>query len=285
MEKKINIIKATGEIVPFSEEKYCRSLQKSGATEVEIDEILAKIQPHLKDRMTTNELYKITHQILRQMQLLSVGGRYNLKEAIRMLGPSGFPFERYCAELLKAQGYNIAVDQEVKGKCVVHELDIVATKPNERLMIECKFHSVPSERCPIQTALYIKARYDDVKFGCIQDPKCNPKYTGCWLVTNTKFSSVAINYGVCVGLNLLGWTYPRERGLEKIIDEKGLHPITCLSFLPKFLRQNLFDQGIVFCHDLLNKGTLLKQLEIEESKIKKILQECAAISKNERYPA
>ena len=114
--KQFNIIKATGEIVPFSEEKFRRSLRNSGATEVDINAILEKIRPYLKDRMTTNELYKITHKILRQMQLLSVGGHYNLKQAIRMLGPSGFPFERYCAELLKAQGYNTTVDQEIKRK-------------------------------------------------------------------------------------------------------------------------------------------------------------------------
>lgn len=282
--KQFSIVKATGDVAPFSEEKYRRSLSKSGATDSDIDLVLEKIQPILKNRMTTRELYKITYRQLGKMHLLAVGGRYHLREAIRKLGPSGFPFERYYAELLKTQGYSVLVDTQVKGRCVLHEIDVIATKGHERLIIECKFHADHRTRSSIQTALYVKARYDDVKAWCDQDPTCKPKFTDCWLVTNTKLSSVAIDYGECVGLKLLGWSYPENKGLEKIIDKSGLHPITCLSSLPKKIIGELFNHGIVFCHDIKNKVQLLKQMNLKESKIKIILEECAAICKKEGHP-
>ncbi len=281
--KQFSIVKASGAVVPFAEEKYRKSLSKSGATDPDIDRVLEKVQSLLKDRMTTKELYKITNRVLGKMKLLSVGGRYHLREAIRRLGPSGFPFEQYYAALLRTQGFDTLIGTQVKGKCISHEVDVIATKKRERFIIECKFHADPGTRSSIQTALYVKARYDDIKAWCDQDPACNPKYTDCWLVTNTKFSSVAIDYGTCVGLRLLGWGYPEEHGLEKIIDEHGLHPVTCISSLPKSIIDDLFSQRIIFCHDLLNKVQLLRQMHLKEFKIKTILQECAAICKKEGH--
>ena len=45
-----------------------------------------------------------------------------------------------------------------------------------------------------------------------------------WLVTNTKFSSDVIRYGNCVGMHLIGWKYPEDGGLEKLIDEANIYP-------------------------------------------------------------
>ena len=47
-----------------------------------------------------------------------------LKQAIMELGPSGFPFEQFVAELLKCRGYQIKVGVIVEGHCVNHEIDV-----------------------------------------------------------------------------------------------------------------------------------------------------------------
>jgi len=280
MEKKINITKASGQKVPFSEDRYRLSLQKSGASEVQIDRILKEIKPELYEGMATHELYKKTYELMQKKKMLSSGGRYNLRRAILELGPTGFPFERYVARLMEAQGFKTLVDQTVSGKCIHHEIDIIATRGNERLFVECKFHHEPGDRCGIQTTLYVKARYDDMR-GSEQDHIKGPRYDQCYLITNAKFSSDSVDYGRCIGMSLLGWSYPHNKGLEKIIDELGLHPITSLSTIPKKVLPELFQQGIIFCYELLQHSSLLHQLGLNEAKAHEVLQECKAICRKE----
>jgi hypothetical protein len=271
------ITKATGEQVPFSEEKYRQSLERAGATPELIDAVYKEVAPAMREGMTTHELYKITHQLLSKKQQRSVAGRYNFRQAIMALGPSGYPFERYIAELLKQQGYQVEVDQEIPGKCVSHETDVVASKGNECFVIECKFHEEPSSRCAIQTALYIKARYDDIvaRHGA-------QKYTGTWLVTNAKISVVAIQYGECIGMKLLAWAYPAGNSLEKMVDKQGLHPITCLSSLPKDALEILLHEGVVLCANLHQHKDLLQQARLSNEAIDDILRECDEICRTKR---
>src|SRR5688572_31482810 len=47
-----------------------------------------------------------------------------------------------------------------------------------------------------------------------------------WVVTNTRFSTDAIQYGTCAGLNLLGWDFPKKKSLKEQIDTLGLYPVT-----------------------------------------------------------
>jgi hypothetical protein len=210
---------------------------------------------------------------MRNKKMFHSGGRYNLRRAILDLGPTGFPFERFVAKLMDAQGFKTLIDQTVTGRCIQHEIDIIATKGAAQLFVECKFHNESGERCGIKTTLYVKARYDDIT-GHIK----NSKYDQCYLITNAKFSSDSIDYSKCVGINLLGWAYPHDGGLEKIIDNLGLHPITCISAIPKSIVRELVQREIIFCHELARSGLQLHQLGLNEKAVSEILQECSAMS-------
>jgi len=272
----INIIKESGDRAQFSEQKYLESLRRSGASANLIEEVCAGVIPHMYDGMTTHELYRITYNILHKKQERFVAGRYNLKQAIMQLGPSGFPFEKYIAEILKRQNYEVLVDQEIPGKCVSHEVDVVAIKERERFIIECKFHHEAGVYCSIQTILYMKARYDD-----IQARPHKQQYTDCWIVTNAKFSSVAIQYGQCVGMKMLAWSYPEDNSLEKIVDRHGLHPITCLSSLPKNGLNELLHAGVVLCCDISKHRGLLRNVNLNEKQIDDIVYEAKEICNGE----
>jgi len=277
MHKKITIKKAHGERVHFSEDKYRRSLRRSGASDNQINNILEKITPELHEGMSTHELYKKTHALMRDEKMLSSNGRYYLRQAIQDLGPTGFPFERYIAKLMEAQGFTTVVDQNMTGKCIRHEIDIIATKGSERLLTECKFHHETGIYCGIQTTLYVKARYDDVREGEQQDKN----YNQCYLITNTKFSTDSIDYARCIGMRLLGWAYPYNNGLETIIDELGLHPITCLSSIPKKIVHALVNHGIVLCQDVIRNDAPLRQLGLSKNVISDIVHESQAICRQE----
>lgn len=98
------------------------------------------------------------------------------------------------------------------------------------------------------------------------------------LVTNTKFSPQAIEYSECVGVNLLGWKYPSERSLEKIIDEKRLYPITIFPEIDNYLIKAFFKKGIILINDLL--GAEKQELEKEglsSEKIKNLFEKTSRV--------
>ncbi len=94
-----------------------------------------------------------------------------------------------------------------------------------------------------------------------------------WVVTNTRFSVDAIQYGTCAGLHLIGWDYPVKESLKDQIDELGLYPITCLTSLTKTEKQFFLDKKIVLCHELYDNTKLLEQAGIKPSRIDIILKE------------
>lgn len=65
-----------------------------------------------------------------------------------------------------------------------------------------------------------------------------------WIVTNTRFSTDAIQYARCSELNLLGWDYPDNAGLRECIDQAGLYPVTCLTTMTQKREIKNFDSRI-----------------------------------------
>jgi hypothetical protein len=72
---------------------------------------------------------------------------------------------------------------------------------------------------------------------------------------------------------LLSWDYPTGKSLKSLIDQSGLHPLTSLLTLSKFEKQQLIDKGIILCKNLIGKEKILKEIQISESRIKKIISE------------
>jgi transcriptional regulator NrdR family protein len=100
----ITIVKASGERDVFSESKLRDSLQRSGAGEKAINRVVAAILDELYEGMPTRKIYRRAYQLLRKESHLSAT-RYNLKQAVMDLGPSGYPFEALIGRLLEKMGY------------------------------------------------------------------------------------------------------------------------------------------------------------------------------------
>ena len=99
------------------------------------------------------------------------------------------------------------------------------------------------------------------------------KFHKGWVYTNTRFSSDAIHFGECAGLGLVGWDYPEQNSLKSKIDLSRLYPITALPSLSKAEKQKILNKGIVLCREICDSPTLLNNLGINETKIKRILNE------------
>ena len=272
----ITVTKASGEKEPFDENKLRRSLKSAGADEQIIDQIAAAISDMLYDGISTQKIYKEAFRLLRQYSDHSAG-RYKLKEAIMELGPTGFPFEKFVAELLKRLGYTTQTGVIVEGICVSHEIDVIAEKDDEHFMIECKFHNRKGHTCNVKTPLYIQSRFRDVEKNWSSLPGHKNKLHKGWVVTNTRFTEDALQYGTCAGLKLLSWDYPRHKGLKDLISDVNLHPITCLSTLYKEEKRVLLEHDIVFCMQLCENSKVLDLLGLDRRQQNKILKEARAI--------
>jgi hypothetical protein len=244
----VQVLKESGDFEGFNRRKILNSLLNSGVSHDEAEEILEKVLLTLTPPVTTKKLFKAARKYLRTCDITSTM-RYSLKKAIFALGPTGFPFEIYVSRLLQAQGYSVEVGKQVQGRCVSHEVDVVARKGDTCYMVECKFHHNGKTNSGVQTALYVHARFMDIKSA---KAPCGPDnhvlYKGM-LVTNTRFSSDAIEYAKCVGLKAIGWKHPDNESLEMLIDESKAYPVTVLSGLRKADIKALLDEGIVLISD------------------------------------
>lgn len=267
MPTNITVIKANGEREPFNLEKVVTSLKRVGASDEEIRHVIKKLNPQLKDNMPTNQIYGIVYSLLDQeLGRKPVASRYSLKKAIFDLGPTGYPFEQFIAGLLEETGYTCLTNQVVNGACVQHEIDIVAKKQDEELLVEAKFHSNQGYKTKIQTALYVWARFLDISNQSQNTQKP-------WLITNTKLTSQVKEYAMCNDFKVTSWNYPHGESLREIVDKSKLHPITSLSSLDSFSKNNLLKAGVVFCRDIKDHKNLFRS----EKEHNRILEEVKAL--------
>jgi hypothetical protein len=263
----IKIQKSSGEKVSFSIPKLKKSLRHSGANEKDIQHIIDVVRDELYQGISTREIYNRAFALLKRKKSV-FASKYKLKKAIYELGPTGFPFERFIAEILSHSGYRVGVGQLVQGKCVTHEVDVIAVKNTNKLFVECKFHGEEGRNCDVKIPLYIYSRYTDIT--TLQPQEYN--YKG-WVVTNTRFTSDAIQYGQCVGLYLLSWDFPEGNGLKDRIDRIGLYPITVSTLLSNKEKLFLLDRDIVLCKQLLMDSFYLDHLGVSEIRKEHILNE------------
>ncbi len=271
--ENIQIVKSSGEKVDFSLAKLRSSLNKSGADDYTINSIIAIVQEELYQGISTREIYNRAFALLKKTKPV-FASKYKLKKAIYELGPTGFPFENFIGTLLKYSGYKVEIDKIMQGKCVSHEVDVVATKSGKHIVAECKFHSEKTLNCNVKVPLYIHSRYRDIVEQYQSTPKCPNEG---WVVTNTRFTSDAITYGKCSGLYLLSWDYPEHHGLKDRIDRLGLYPITVSTLLSNREKQFLLSRDIVLCRQLAKDVFYLDHLGVSETRKKKIISEISML--------
>ena len=254
----ITVIKASGEKEPFSEEKLVRSLAANGLSLDMASQAVDYLKRHLKPETTTSSIFGHVSSYLQENAPTENYFNYGLKRAIMAMGPSGFPFEILISDLLKLDGYRTEVGVITQGRCVSHEIDIIAEKDNQKHFIECKYHNSPGYKTDIQVALYSFARFQDVD--AAQKLNGSKSENDSWLITNTKVSGDVLDYSRCVNLKVTTWTYPKGSGLQDLIVASGLHPVTLLYGISRDKVNAMLERGIVTC-TRLKTAILNKEVE------------------------
>jgi hypothetical protein len=271
MSMDVQVVKASGERAPFSEEKLRESLKRSGASGQAIDRVVESMRDQLYEGISTKKIYRKAYSLLRKESKTSAL-RYNLKQAVMDLGPSGYPFEALVGRLLEKMGYRVKISQLMEGKCVGHEVDVLAEKRGERFIMECKFHNRAGVKTDVKVGLYFHSRFQDLK-AAYNENGDHSVHRG-WIVTNTKFTSDAIRYANCTGLQVLGWDHPRGSSLVERLEQARLYPLTVLHGLTKKEKDKLLDQRIVLADELFDDPKVLSAIGLNDDRIRKVLKEC-----------
>jgi hypothetical protein len=239
------------------------------------ENILQHVNSKVYDNIPTSEIYDHVSDFLGKSPYPYTKATYRLKQAIMELGPTGYPFEDFVAEVLHALGYQTKVRQILRGTCVTHEIDVVADKEGSRAMVEAKFHNTLGSKSDVQVSLYVKARYDDLreKHG----------FSEAWLITNTKATDDAAAYAACVGMKVVSWDYPERESLRDMIEKAGLHPITMLTTLSLNLKTKLLENHVVRCKTIHENPAVLDTLGISQEEKQKVLAEITFICGEEHH--
>ncbi len=262
------VIKESGKKERFMPEKIKRSLLKAGSSNQMADEVLKDVKSKLYDGITTRIILQYALALLKK-QDPATGARYDLKRAIMNLGPTGFPFEQYFAEILRHNGYAVHVGKIIPGKLISHEVDVWARKDSKNYLVECKYHNEQGTYTDIKVALYIHSRFLDLQ----------KKFDIPWLATNTKFSDKVVKYAKGVGMKLTSWQYPKGESLSELIVAQKLYPTTILKSVDENTKGKLSKANIMLVLHLIDKDVrkLSKKTGIPESTMGRIVQESKEI--------
>lgn len=272
----MKVVKQSGDIVYFDREKLRNSLQLSGAANEKIDDILSIIEREIYEGMPTRKIYKLAFRLLKKTSKVHAA-RYNLKAAVQALGPAGFFFEKYIALLFRNEGFTAKTNVILYGKCVSHEVDVVVKKEGAVSMVECKFHSSNEIKSDVKIPMYILSRFNDLKGKTHSVFSQIDTISKCWVITNNRFTSEAVDFGICSGLKMISWDFPAKECLKYKIEENGLYPITCLTTLTQYEKEKLLIGEILLASDLIGNTELLSDIGINQNRIRNIIKEASQL--------
>ena len=124
---EVMVRKGDGSLEPLDYNKIRHALRKSGASGALCEEVVDALSPLMKDGISTSDIYRMAFGELDEIRP-GAAARFGLKNALLRLGPDGHPFETFVGALLKGRGYATQLRQVVDGRCIQHELDVIATR-------------------------------------------------------------------------------------------------------------------------------------------------------------
>ncbi|MDD5433287.1 MAG: hypothetical protein PHE77_01355 [Candidatus Pacebacteria bacterium] len=274
------VVNSFGEQEPFSVQKVERSARRVGASLKLARQIAREVVTKIYNGIPTFEIFKIVKELLHQAQPV-FGLKFNLKQAMKKLGPDGFGFEKYAAALLREACYTVKLNQFISGKCLgQYEIDFTAEKEKVFKIGECKYHSQNGVAVDQEVALANYARFLDISQGKFTlSKKAQGKELSALLITNTRFSTRAIQYSKCCGMELWGWKYPTNNGLEVFIDQNKLYPITILPSFQKQWTPAFNQRNIILALDVLkiNLERLSQEENIQRDFLSKVADEAKVL--------
>jgi hypothetical protein len=268
----VEIVKWDGRREQFDVGKLRHSILRLGAPPELAKSVSEQIESEAYSGMTSKEIFDLVTAKLKTYEpALSL--REDLKTGLaRMKG--GSEFEEYVRLIFQAHGYTVKGNTVIQGRCVTHEIDGIAERDDECIYLEIKHHSSSHSYTPFDVTLAAKAKWDDLQSG-YESGSTRYCFNRVLVVSNTRLSAHASQYAECVGIDHLGWNAPPGRGLDCMIEEKGLYPITILRTLHEEEQAILSGNGILTLQQL--KAVPAGIEGIHESRLNELKTQAAEI--------
>lgn len=270
------VTKADGSKQPFRREKIVRTCLRMHVTQSVADEVANKVAARAYDGIPTKKILRMIFNYMKKYKP-EVGYEIDLRKAISLLRPKP-DFEKFVAKLLQAYGYKVLSNRIVAGKCIEHEIDAIATKGKDTLYVEVKHHKQPHTYTGLGVFLESQATFEDLVEG-YKAGATKIKFNKAFIVCNTKISDHAKRYAACKDMLHMGWKAPADRGLEQMVEEKRLYPITFLKNLDGKSEAKIADAGIILLKELVkcDADKLHRKTKIAKGKLKDLMDEARKI--------
>lgn len=256
-----------------------RTCLRMGASDQVAYEVAEKVERRLYDGISTQTILEMIFRFMHKYKP-AVGLLFDLKKGLSLMNPKP-EFEMFVQVLLAHSGFDVLPNQILRGKCVEHEVDAIAKKDDVTYFVEAKHHLSYHALTGLDESRIARAVLEDVIEGFMED-KNDLKIDRAMIVTNTRYSEQAVQYGKCRNILQIGWSSPANLGLQNMIQEKKLYPLSCLRGLRNDVRTKLVDSGVVLIKQLLveDPSVLAKNIGLPQEIVKKTLEKAQASSSN-----
>jgi len=246
----LTVTKADGSRQLFDRAKIVKTCLRMGASPLLASQVAEKIANRAYEAMSTKEILQMIFRFMRKDKP-GVKHLFDLRKGLSLMF-SKPEFEMFVRVLLTHNGFEVKPNAILKGRCGEHEVDAIARKGGVTYFVEAKHHLNYHALTGLDETRIARAVLEDVSEG-FQNGNNNLRIDKAMIVTNTRYSDHALNYGMCRGIVQVGWNWPANRGIEKMVQAGNLHPLSCLRGLRNEDRQKLVDIGMVLIRDLTDE--------------------------------
>lgn len=236
------VVKADGVSEPFNREKVLKTcLKLCGSVEL-AEKVSRRVEEQVYDGISTREILSAIFRIMAEYKP-AMAHRVDLRTSLSLLR-SKPDFENFISQIFRNLGYEVVRNIVVQGFCIEHEVDVLASRNDERIYVEAKHHMNPHMYVKLDAVEKVWATILDIREG--YEKGLNTLNISKPLVaTNTKFTNHAYRYAKCRGIDLLGWGVTDGMDLEKCIVEFKLYPVTILKGFDLHILYKVIDRGYV----------------------------------------
>ena len=255
----VYVTKADGSKQLFDREKIVQTCQRIGANPKVAVQVAQEIENNIYEGITTREVLQTIFKLVGQHKP-AVKHLFDLKQGISLMEPKP-EFEVFVRVVLAHSGFQVKPNMILKGLCGEHEVDAIAVKDGLTYLVEAKHHSNYHALTGLDESRIARAIIEDVTEGYTSGAT-EIKIDRAIIVTNTKYSEHAINYGHCRDILQVGWASPEGFGLRDIVEKHKLYPLSCLRGMSTETRARLVEARIVLIKQLLEQDCLYVERKI-----------------------
>jgi len=241
------VTKADGSKQLYDKEKVVKTALRLGASLEVALELAEQVESKLYEGINTQRILQIIFALMGKRKP-AVRHLFDLKRGLSLMAPKP-EFEVFVRVLLSQIGFEVKPNTILRGLCGEHEVDAVVSKDGLTYFVEAKHHANFHALTGLDESRIARAIMEDVAEGYAQGVT-TLKIDRAMIITNTRYSEHAIQYGVCRNILQIGWVSPEGFGLRDIVEKCKLYPLSCLRGLSLDVRLRLVDVGIVLIKQL-----------------------------------